>query len=184
MPRSSQGNKIKVRKVGELQAKHALAAINFDARKMADATVCPSCGIFIAKTSMGLDYAVAPVGEMFWVEVKESGSDGRLDVKNLFRPLQRARMDKEETYIFLEVRDNVDAERPTGVSAYLFPWEVWRDYVEVYCQSLGVSSVKRTSTKRLPGTDDILSDFRLEWQPGVDDKDGYWIIPREFRKKK
>jgi hypothetical protein len=182
MPKSYLGNKIKERKAGESQLKTAIRHAGYDARKMADATTCPRCGMFIPKTSFGLDYVVSPINQMFWVEVKESGSDGRLVIKDLFRPLQRARMDKEESYVFLEVRDNVDATRPSGVSAYFFPWEVWRDYVEVYCESIGVKSLKRIATKRLPGTDDILSEYRLEWKKADGDNAGHWIIPEGFRK--
>ena len=173
----------KVRKAGEPVASRAFKAAGWDMMKGVDATTCPRCHSVVVNRSGWLDYLAAPPGEHFWVEVKESHGDGYLPLTDLFTPHQREMLDNhlQEAYIFLVMRDEINSRAPKDVSAYLFTWDTWKA-LEKTCDLLGKRGLRRLVTSRLPGTDDLLREYKLEWKSGtIKEGVGRWVIPDSFR---
>lgn len=175
---SKNGEVLKVRKAGEPIAALAFRSIGLFAHKFADTRRCPVCGFIIPKSDEQPDFIVS--GDWFYLEVKETDSDGYLKLPKLVTPIQRKRMSIHEGWFFFVMRNTPDGSAPKDVSAFLIPYNHWIQFEE-YFESIGVKSIRKEATKRLPGADEILKDYRLSWSPGHAGTVGKWVIPSEFR---
>lgn len=178
--RSKDGETLKVRKAGEPAAALAFRSQNLTVHKFADTRRCPVCGFIIPKADDQPDFIVT--SDWFYLEVKETNSEGYLRLPDMVTEVQRRRMALHEAYFFIIFRKEPDAPSPSGVSAFLVPYADWLEF-EKYFEALGVKSIRKEPTKKLPGADDILKEYRLDWIGGHGNVAGRWGIPKSFRVK-
>jgi hypothetical protein len=86
--------------------------------------------------------------------------------------VQRETLDEKGGWLFLVMADGERALPDKNKSAYLIPWNVWKE-TEATLLDRGISSLTRV-TKRNMGTDDLFTDYRLVWERG-----NGWTVPKE-----
>jgi hypothetical protein len=178
--------KSKGRKAGEDACRGAFAFTTVALHKFSDVRVCYKCNAVIPKAEDQPDYLGSI--DWFYVEAKETDAQGYFkwrDKRGGFTDVQRRRLAEHEGYVFILMRD-VNGRAPEGASAYCIPWQDWLE-VEARLELMDISSVRRVSTKRLPGLDDgegishLLIPHKCRWIPGTKHFDGHWELPEELR---
>ncbi len=133
---------------------------------------CPKCGNpLIQITSEKIPDFVIAWG-FTYVECKNSDSTGRWKWREIYdgdRVHQREWLLKEGGWLFIELGLQ---PAPNGKSAYLIQMLSWVREVEPILLEKDMKSIIKTSTKSRPGGDELMPNYRLEWE------NGKWQIPK------
>lgn len=172
-------SKIRQKKRAEKEFVQAQKRYDFDMHKFTDRkwVHCPRChfGFLLPKGENVVDYILWTLG--FWVEVKESNSEGRWEWVELLpdgeHSNQRDFLIEHDGWLYLQLgmgRAHPNREK-SGRSAYLIPFYEWRYEIEPYLLEHGRRSIRKETIGSRPGGDVLLAKWRLDWV------DGKWDIP-------
>ncbi len=175
----------KKRKGAEGRIPNLAKRYGFGWRKYRDVTLCIHCFKPQPKSERMPDFSIAPA--ILYVEVKESGKDGRFSFKNSVTDIQREFFKDYPGFIFLEMGSG---RAPKHKSAYMIPTEIWfsvtDDLIELGYASFGREKSRplKKDEKGCPGTDFLFLEWECDWVPmqrdcslANDDLPGGWDIP-------
>lgn len=135
---------------------------------------CPICkeDLLLPKSERMPDYLLAPIETA--VECKNSNETERWNWKDDIGPegarhIQREYMENNGGWLLIELGNG---PAPNGKSAYLVPWGMWKN-IERELTAHDMASIRKETKGTRPGADELLADFRLEWETKVG-----WTIPK------
>lgn len=136
--------------------------------KYGDVRYCIHCKKALPKSESAPDYSLGmPV---FWVECKNNDRSGRWTWKELVcgREKQRQFLIDNDGWLYIVLGTG---RMPKGKSAYLVPIRAWVEEIEPVLLDKNISSFGKVASLNKDGScrvgsiggDDLLSDWRLEW---------------------
>lgn len=137
---------------------------------------CPHCKepLLQPKSNRVTDYALAPI--YTWIECKNSDNTGRWNWADDIGPegkrkLQRDWLEQSSAggWLLIELGDK---PAPNGKSAYLVPWGKWKA-IEQVLNDNEMKSIRKETKGNRPGGDELLHDYKLEWETNTG-----WLIPK------
>ena len=167
------------RKIAEKRFIATIRPMEYYTHKYGDVRRCGTCGELLPKSENMPDYAL---GMLYtYIECKNSDGTGRWNWASDIGPHgarqnQRRWLFERSGWLYIVLKDG---RAPKEEDAYFIPWLLWIKYIEKFLIENNQKSIRRLSKGKRLGANELMEDYRLEWDKGkylIPNKHIFWKL--------